>query len=53
MTAVSSSCDWKEKLAGYPSLQSEIIESLMEVLSMYDTIGRDLKELKVRLQQLK
>jgi len=53
MTAVSSSCDWKEKLAEYPSLQSEIIESLMEVLSMYDTIGRDLKELKVRLQQLK
>jgi len=43
MTAVSSSCDWKEKLAGYPSLQSEIIESLMEVLSMYDTLGGDLK----------
>jgi len=43
MTTVFSSCDWKEMLAGYPHLQSEIIESLMEVLSMYDTLGGDLK----------
>ena len=29
MTSVSSSCDWKKELVGYPILMAEIIESLM------------------------
>jgi len=39
MNSVSSSCDWKKELAGHPSLQSEIIESLMKIMSKDDTKG--------------
>ena len=34
MTTISSACDWKKELAGYPSLQSEIIESLVSIMSV-------------------
>jgi len=34
MTTISSACDWKKELAGYPFLQSEIIESLVSIMSV-------------------
>jgi len=37
MTSVSSACDWRSQLAGFPSLQSDIIVSLMNNVSMDDT----------------
>ena len=43
MTLVSSSCDWKKKLANYPILMAEIIESLMNIMSKDDTQRVDLK----------
>jgi len=39
MNSVSLSCDWKKELACHPSLQSEIIESLMNIMSKDDTKG--------------
>ena len=39
MNSVSSSCDWKKELAGHPSLQSEIIESFMNIMSKDDSEG--------------
>jgi len=43
MESVSSSCDWKKELAGHPALQSEIIESLMSIISTIDPQRVDVK----------
>jgi len=43
MKSVSESCDWKKKLADYPLLMAEIIESLMNIMSSNDTQRGDLK----------
>jgi len=39
MNSVSLSCDWEKELACYPSLQSEIIKSLVNIMSKDDTEG--------------
>jgi len=37
MTSVSSACDWRNELAGFPILMAEIIESLMNNVSIDNT----------------
>jgi len=43
MKSVSSACEWQKELAGYPTLMAEIIESLMNIMSLDDTQRGDLK----------
>ena len=43
MKSVYSACEWQKELAGYPTLMAEIIESLMNIMSLDDTQRGDLK----------